>query len=328
MTTTPDLPQGLIAGVDLGGTNIQFGIVDHRGRILGRAKDKTPTDQGMEVILDRIVLGIRAAAKDAQVQMADLIALGLGAPGPVDPVAGIVREAVNLRWTMAPVGELLMERLGMPVVLDNDVNVAVYGEAHHGAGIGSRNLIGAWIGTGVGGGLILDGKLFYGHHFSAGELGHMLLYPNNPPGSRTIENICSRSAVVDRVLHLIRTNRKSMIPELLGDKFPKIKSKTLADAYRKGDELVIEVIDDAADRLGMALGSITTLLSLERIILGGGLTEALQDLFVDRVRLGVQRAAFPAVAKTVDVVVSKLDDDAGVIGAALLARQRLASVQA
>ncbi len=328
MTTTPDLPQGLIAGVDLGGTNIQFGIVDHRGRILGRAKDKTPTDQGMEVILDRIVLGIRAAAKDAQVQMADLIALGLGAPGPVDPVAGIVREAVNLRWTMAPVGELLMERLGMPVVLDNDVNVAVYGEAHHGAGIGSRNLIGAWIGTGVGGGLILDGKLFYGHHFSAGELGHMLLYPTNPPGSRTIENICSRSAVVDRVLHLIRTNRKSMVPELLGDKFPKIKSKTLADAYRKGDELVIEVIDDAADRLGMALGSITTLLSLERIILGGGLTEALQDLFVDRVRLGVQRAAFPAVAKTVDVVISKLDDDAGVIGAALLARERLAKVQA
>lgn len=318
------LPTGPIAGVDLGGTNIQFGIVDHNGRILGRAKDKTPADQGMDVVLDRIILGVRAAAKDAQVPMTDVIALGLGAPGPVDPFAGIVREAVNLRWTMAPIGDILTERLGMPVVLDNDVNVAVYGEAHHGSGIGARNILGAWIGTGVGGGLILDGKLFYGHHFSAGELGHMLLYPNNPPGARSIENICSRTAVVDRLLHQIRTNRKSIIPEMLGDKFPKIKSKTIADAYRKGDELTIEVVDDTADRLGMALGSVTTLLSLERIILGGGLTEALQEVFVDRVRVGVQRAAFPAVAKQVEVVASELDDDAGVIGAALLARERLA----
>lgn len=322
------LPQGPIVGIDLGGTNIQIGVVDEKARILGRAKDKTDPDNGMDAVLDRIVAGLRTAVADAGLKQADVLALGIGVPGPVDPFAGVVREAVNLRWTMAPVGTLLTERLGMPVVVDNDVNVATYGEAHHGAGIGARHMLGCWVGTGVGGGLILNGELFYGHHFSAGEIGHVLLYPKNPPGTRSIEHNCSRTAIVDRLVHLIRTNRQSSLKDMLGDKFPRIKSKHIAEAYRAGDELVVEVIDDAADRLGTALGNFTTLLSLERIILGGGLTEAIQEPFVDRVRAAVHRVAFPAVCKEVEVVASELDDDAGVIGAALLARERLVAVSA
>lgn len=317
------LPEGPIVGVDLGGTNIQIGIVDHQARIVGRAKDKTDPDSGMDAVLDRIVKGIRTATEDAGLKHTDLLAMGIGVPGPVDPSAGVVREAVNLRWTMAPIGDLLTERLGMPVVVDNDVNVAIYGEARHGAGIGARHLMGCWVGTGVGGGLILNGELYYGHHFSAGEIGHVLLYPKNPPGTRSIEHNCSRSAIVDRLIHLIRTNRQSSLTDLLGDKYPRIKSKHIAEAYRTGDDLVVEVVDDAADRLGTALGNFTTLLSLQRIVIGGGLTEALQEPFVDRVRAAAHRVAFPAVCKQVEIVASELDDDAGVIGAALLARERL-----
>ncbi|RMH11388.1 MAG: ROK family protein [Planctomycetota bacterium] len=326
MSTSEPLPQGPVVGIDLGGTNIQIGIVDHKARILGRAKDKTQPESGMDAVLDRIVKGVRKAAADAQIDPDELLALGIGVPGPVDPHSGVVREAVNLRWTLAPVGELLTERLGLPVIVDNDVNVAVYGEARHGAGMGAKDLLGCWVGTGVGGALVLNGELYYGHHFSAGEIGHVLLYPQNPPGSRSVEHICSRSALADRLVHLIRTNRPSCLQEMLGDKYPRIKSKAIAEAYRKGDELTIEVVDDAADRLGSALGNFTTLLSLERIILGGGLTEALQEPFVDRVRAAVHRTAFPAVCKQVEVVASQLDDDAGVIGAALLAREHLAAL--
>lgn len=316
-------PERLVAGVDLGGTNIQFGIVDANGSILGRSKGKTNPDQGLDAILDRIVSGIEVAADTAGHDIMDLDAVGIGVPGPVDPATGVVHEAVNLRWMQIPVGDLLTERLGLPVVVDNDVNVAVYGEARHGSGIGSQHLVGAWVGTGVGGGFVLDGRLYYGHHFSAGELGHVLLYPSNPPGLRTVEKICSRSALADRIIQLIRSNRRSMIPEIAGERWPQIKSKTIAEAYKSEDELTVEVVNDAADRLGVVLGNITTLLSLDRIILGGGLTEALHDAFVDRVRASVERTAFPAIAKRVEVVASQLDDDAGVIGAALLAVERL-----
>jgi glucokinase len=318
----PQAP-ALIAGIDLGGTNIQFGIVDASGHIHGRSKGKTQPDTGLESILDRVVEGVGLAAKAAGVRVADLAAVGIGLPGPVDPGTGVVREAVNLRWSNTPVGDMLTERIGLPVVVDNDVNVAVYGEARHGAGIGSDHLAGAWIGTGVGGGLILDGRLYYGHHFSAGEIGHVQIYPCNPPGERTVEHTCSRTALADRIVRLVTANRPSVIRELAGDKWPRIKSRYIAEAYRLDDELTVEVVNDAADRLGVALGNITTLLSLDRIILGGGLTEALQDPFVDRVRVAVHRTAFPAIAKQVDVVASQLDDDAGVIGAALLAIERL-----
>lgn len=313
----------LIAGIDLGGTNIQFGIVDPSGRIHGRSKGKTVPEQGLEAVLDRIVEGIVSAAKAAGVKPTNLAAVGIGVPGPVDPATGVVREAVNLRWSNTPIGDLLTERVGLPVIVDNDVNVAVYGEARHGAGMGSDHLAGAWIGTGVGGGLILDGRLYYGHHFSAGEIGHIQLYPGNPPGSRSVENICSRTALAERLVGLVDANRPSILRELAGDKWPRLKSRMIAEAYKLDDDLTVQVVNDAADRLGIALGNITTLLSLDRIILGGGLTEALQEPFVDRVRASVQRTAFPAIAKQVEVVASQLDDDAGVIGSALLAVERL-----
>lgn len=322
-----DQSAALFAGIDLGGTNIQFGIVDAGGRIHGRSKGKTQPESGLESILDRIVSGIEDASQSAGVRPEDLSGVGIGVPGPVDPATGVVREAVNLRWSNTPIGDLLTERIGLPVVVDNDVNVAVYGEAKHGAGIGSDHIVGAWIGTGVGGGLVLDGRLYYGHHFSAGEIGHIQLYPGNPPGSRSVENICSRTALAERLVGLIDANRPSILRDIAGDKWPRLKSKVIAEAYRREDDLTVEVVNDAADRLGIALGNITTLLSLDRIILGGGLTEALQDAFVDRVRIAVHRTAFPAIAKQVEVVPSQLDDDAGVIGAALLAIERLGVVE-
>lgn len=309
-------------GIDLGGTNVQIGVVNAKGEVLSRAKRKTLADEGRDAVLDRIVKGCEEACEESGVKLADIVAVGMGVPGPVDPDTGVVFEAVNLQWTDEPLAEIMTKRLGRPVFLDNDVNVAVYGEWRHGAAVGAHNLLGAWIGTGVGGGLILNGKPFYGHFLTAGELGHMILDHDNPPGSRSVEHNCSRTAMCNRVRQLIEAGRTSIVPELVDGKLNKIKSRTIAEAFHRNDDLVVEIVEDAAVRLGVVLGSLTTLLSLEKIVLGGGLTEAVGAPWVELVRDAARGVAFPAVCRKVEVVASVLEDNAGVVGAAIIAKER------
>jgi len=316
---------GRYLGIDLGGTNVQIGVVSDEGDVLSRAKRKTLAEEGRDAVLDRIVDGCHEACREARVELADITAIGMGVPGPVDTATGVVFEAVNLQWKNEPLAELMAGLLGGPVYLDNDVNVAVYGEWTHGVAKGARQLMGVWVGTGVGGGLVLNGDLYYGHFLTAGEVGHMILDQDNPPGVRSVEHNCSRTAICHRVRQLIEAGRTSIVPQLVDGKLNKVKSKTIAEAYRGDDELVIEVVHDAANRLGVMLGGIVTLLSLEKIVLGGGLTEAIGEPFVEQVRAAVHRVAFPAVCRDVEVVASVLEDNAGVVGAAALARVRHAA---
>lgn len=312
-----------VVGIDLGGTNMQIGVVDREFSIIGRAKRKTKADEGMEAVVQRLVEGIEEACTGAKLSVADLGGLGIGAPGAIDPKRGIVLEAVNLRWNDVPLADLLQKRLNIPVIVDNDVNVAIYGEYHLGAGDKAPNLLGVWIGTGIGGGLILNGSLYYGDFMTAGEIGHTHLFPNNPPGMRSLEHNTSRSSIVERVLRLIRANRKSMIPSMVGGDLSNVKSKTIAKAYEAGDALTIEVVDDAAEMLGVAIANTVTLLSLGRVVLGGGLTEAMGEKLVEKVRKSVRARVFPEVCRQVKVVGTQLEDDAGLLGAALLAFDRL-----
>jgi glucokinase len=251
--------------------------------------------------------------------------VGIGAPGAIDPTRGVVLEAVNLRWDDVPLADLLTRRLKVKTYLDNDVNAAVYGENRLGAGKNAKNLLGVWLGTGIGGGLILNGELYYGHFWTAGEIGHTILFPNMPRGVRSLEQHCSRTAIVDRLARLIRANHKSKVTGEVGDDYDKIKSRTLARHYREAereDKLVVEVVDAAADLLGQAIGNVVTLLSLPRVVLGGGLTEALGPVFVERVEQVVREVAFPDACKKVAVVESTLEDAAGVLGAAMIAMDR------
>ena len=207
---TPNKP---FIGIDLGGTNMQIGVISPDLKLLAPAKRKTKADEGLEGVLGRVVSGVQEACQTAGIRVTDLGGLGIGAPGAVDPYRGMVLEAVNLRWKNVALAELLEKRLKVPAIVDNDVNVAVYGENALGAGNKCANLMGVWVGTGVGGGLILDGKLFYGHFLSAGEIGHTILLPNNPKGNRSVEHNCSRTTVVDRIVRLIRTGQKSSLTD-------------------------------------------------------------------------------------------------------------------
>ncbi len=312
-----------VIGIDLGGTNMQIGLVSPDNKLLASAKRKTKAEEGKDAIFERMVDGIAECCLAAGKTPKDIGAVGIGAPGAVDPDKGVVLEAVNLRWNDLPVAAQLGKRVGVPVFLDNDVNVAVVGEHEMGVAKGYDDVLGVWLGTGIGGGLILNGKLFYGHFFSAGEIGHTILFPNNPIGTRSLEHNCSRTAVVDRMVRLIRGNRKSIIPSLVEGDFDKIKSKTVAKAFEQGDELTNEVVNETAHLLGVAISNVVTLLSLPCVVLGGGLTEALGKNFVERVEKKVRQFAFPDVCKQVVVLPSKLEDNAGVFGAAVIARDRL-----
>lgn len=319
---SPSAQTRCTVGVDLGGTNIQSGVISPSGKIIGRDKRKTEADAGSEAVIDRLVGSVRAACVDAGVDPGELKAIGVGAPGPVDAGAGVVIEAVNLCWDRLPLAKIMRDRLGVPVGLSNDANAGLVAEHRLGAASGCRHVLGVWVGTGVGGALIIDGKLHTGAYHTAGEIGHVLTDPWAPPGSRSLEHACSRSAIVDRLRQLIRANHPSALTEITGGRLHKIKSRHLLEAYTGGDSLVVGVIDDAAYRLGVAIAGFVTMLSLECVVLGGGLTEALGELLVATVRRGVQNAAFPDVCKDVRVVESALGDDAGILGAALLGADR------
>jgi glucokinase len=317
-------------GIDLGGTNMQIGAVNADGKLLAQTKKKTKAEEGMNAILDRIVEGVMEVCAAADTPPQSLGGVGIGAPGAVDPEKGVVLEAVNLRWNDAPLADALSKRLRTRVFVDNDVNVAVFGEWKFGSGRGCDDLLGVWIGTGIGGGLVLNGRLHYGKHFSAGEIGHTILFPFHPLGSRTLENNASRTNVSNRIIKLIHANHKSKLTSELGDdpdKWSKeVKSKIIAQHYRGGereDGLVVRVVDDAAEMVGVAVANAVTLLSLERVVLGGGLTEACGKPFVERVARAAKDLVFPReVGTKLDVVASKLQDAAGIVGAAMLAAER------
>lgn len=312
-----------VIGIDLGGTNMQIGLVSPDNKLLGSAKRKTKAEEGKDAIFERMLDGIAECCLAAGKTPKDIGGIGIGAPGAVDPDKGVVLEAVNLRWNDLPVAAQLGKKAGVPVFLDNDVNVAILGEHELGAAKGHDDVLGVWLGTGIGGGLILNGKLYYGHFLTAGEIGHTILFPNNPIGTRSLEHNCSRSAVVDRIVRLMKGNRKSSIGAMVDGDFDKIKSKTVAKAFEQGDELVTEVVNETAHLLGVAIAGVVTLMSLPCVVLGGGLTEALGKPFVEKVEKKVRQFAFPEVCKQVVVLPSKLEDNAGVFGAAVIARDRL-----
>jgi glucokinase len=242
------------------------------------------------------------------------------------PGEGIVTVAVNLDWHDVPLRAELERRLGVPVVVDNDVRVAVLGEHAVGAGRGTRNLVGIWPGTGIGGGVILDGQILTGVNNAAGEIGHMTIKAGGPRcacGARGhLESLASRSAVTRDIAQRVKKGQKTALTQIVGGDVANATSSDLADAYRQGDKLVIKVANRAAKYLAIGIASVANVLNPEMVILGGGLTEALGEPFVHQVQKELEGRPMLAATQSLKVVKSELGDDAGVVGAALLARRR------
>ncbi len=320
-------PARYVIGMDLGGTKILAAVVNKRGRIQGEAKTKTRPDEGPEAILKRMAAVARQAARNAQVDWSAIQGMGVGAPGPLNPETGIVHHAPNLPgWDEVPLAPRLSKLLGIPVFLENDVNLGTLGEHVLGAGRGTKDMVGIFVGTGVGGGLILGGKLRSGHRHAAAEVGHMVVLAGGPVcgcGKQgCLEALASRTAIERDIRTALNTGRESLVPGL-GQGDEPLTSGILAKAFRQGDPLVTEVLSRAQWYLGLLTASIVNLIDPEMVVLGGGLVEAMGEEFLEPIRQTArQHFIQQADADQVQIVAARLGDHAGVLGAAVLAWQR------
>ncbi|WP_432799849.1 ROK family protein [Poriferisphaera sp. WC338] len=309
-------------GIDLGGTNIGAGIVTTEGKLLADDKVKTKAQNGSDTVIKRITKVIEKIVDQANLKMDDIAGIGIGAPGAINIKDGVVMEAVNLRWNNYPLAKILSKETHLPVILDNDVNVGTWGEFKIGGGKNTHNMLGIFIGTGIGGGLILHNHLYYGHHMTAGEIGHTLVKADGSLGRRTLENLASRTSIAQVLAKLIQSNHASIISKLTEGDLTKIRSRVIGEAFKQNDKLTKIVIGDAAKYVGIAIANTVTLLSLPHVVLGGGLTEALGEPWVKMVHEHYENHVFPH-GHECNIVASQLGDHAGVIGAGLLAHHRL-----
>ncbi len=316
-----------VIGVDMGGTKILAAVVNAEGRILAAAKIPTKADKGATVVIDRIASCIQKAIDKSRVAPESIQAVGIGAPGPLDPGTGVVIFAPNLGWKDVPLKAELETRTGILTFVDNDVNVGTLGEHTFGVGQNVQNLVGIFVGTGIGGGIIMQGELFHGASKTAGEIGHIIVKADGPRcgcGTRgCLEALASRTAMTKQFQKaILKKGKKSILSELTGGELGLIRSGTLAKAIQRKDKLTLKVLKRATKYLGVGIGSIVNFLNPEMIVLGGGVVEALDDTFLDNIRAAVEKYALPNTLNGVQIVRAKLGDDAGILGAAALARQR------
>ena len=202
-----------VIGVDLSATNLQFGVVASTGEIIGRTRGKTEANLGLDQVIDNVVKGIGEACEAAGVTLDEIGAVGIASAGAIDMPRGVILNAPNLGWIDVPLRDMLQDKLGRAIVLDNDVNGAVWGEYRLGAGRGRGDLLGVWVGTGIGGGLVLNGHVYHGSMFTAGEIGHTVITPHGAPGERVLEDHSSRSGMSKTLLRLLPQHPDSVLRE-------------------------------------------------------------------------------------------------------------------
>lgn len=315
----------LYVGVDLGGTKILAGVFNPALKLLATAKTSTKADRGPGKVIERIARTIRDAADEADLDLKQLRAVGIGAPGSIDSEEGRVIFSPNLPgWEDVQLKKDLEKELGLPVFVENDCNVCTLGV--HVAELGGKpkSLFGIFLGTGIGGGLILDGKLFSGFNRTAGEIGHMVLEVGGPKcgcGNRgCFEALASRSAIFRRIQTAVKDGAKTMLTDLLGDNLDDLRSGDLRKAIKKGDKLAEKVIEEAAEYTGIAVGNIINVINPQYIVLGGGIIDALEDEMMSIILETAQDYAMAGTWKGIEIISSKLGDHAGITGAAVLAR--------
>ena len=315
------------AGVDLGGTQILAAVFDERGRQVSREKKSTKSDLGEAVVLQRVEECIHEALAAAALPHTAIAALGIGVPGLVDTNGEIVRVAPNLGWQNVPLARLLSKRLDIPVTVVNDVQAGTLGVGEYGAGRGLKSFVCMFLGTGLGGGIVIDGQLYRGSTGMAGEVGHMAVIPVDGPkcgcGNRgCLEAVVSRSAIVRRIVREIKDGRKSVVKQLCDGDLTRIRSRILSTAYRQGDGLVREVIHEVCEYTGIGAAILINALNPQAVILGGGVIEALGDRMLPRITKSAWAHVIAPSRERIRIKDTGLGDDAGILGAALAARRR------
>ena len=313
-----------IVGLDIGGTKMMACVFDHKFNVVGRCrkKSKSTKEEDPEERIERVV---REAIADADGKA--IRGIGVGSPGPLDPKTGVIIDTPNLGWKKFPLGGVLGKAFGVPVAVDNDVNLGTYGEWVFGKVRDCKDVIGLFPGTGIGGGIIIDGKLYHGASGSAGEVGHMTLEIDGPYcgcGKRgCFEALASRVAIAAQVAALAARGDAPYILQNCGTDIANIRSGVIAKAIDAGEKMVEGVVRKAAFYTGVAAANLVNIFSPEALVLGGGLVEAMETLYMEEITKALKEHTMPFLLKFVRVVPAKLGDDAVAMGAAYLIAERL-----
>lgn len=306
-------------GVDLGGTKILASVVNtETGEVVKTAKKKTQKDG--ESITDKIIQCIEKSVSEAEIQMSEISSIGIGAAGQVDRKNGILISAPNLGCFNVELRKILEDRFKKPVYVGNDVEVATIGEITFGNGIGYKNMVCVFVGTGVGSGIVNNGRIYSGATGTAGEIGHIIVHANGRQcgcGEQgCLEAYASRTAIEKRITGALKKGHKSVISDLIDDS-GRIKSSHIKRALELNDDLVFSTVVQAADYLSSGIASVINFYNPELIILGGGLIEAVDFFYEMTVKRAYAKSLSVASRGTI-ITRTKLQDYSGVVGAALL----------
>ena len=309
-------------GIDLGGTNIAVGVVDEEYRIVGRGKMKTALPRSAQEIFADIVTACNMAAADAGITMDEIVSVGLGSPGAINKEDGVIEYSNNLKFDRVPACSILSEALGKPVFIDNDANCAAFGEALAGAGKGVKDFVAITLGTGVGSGVVINGRIYSGANSIAAELGHTVIAMDGEPctcGRRGCwEAYSSATALIRQTKDAMRHAHDSVMWELTDNDYSKVTGRTAFDAMRKGDAAGKAVVDRYIDYLACGIVNVINALQPEVLCIGGGISHEGDNLLIPLSKR-VERDRYTEYAKSQTILrCAQLGNDSGIIGAAFL----------
>jgi glucokinase len=317
-------------GFDVGGTNIEAGICDESGTLVVRRSIKTEAQRGFEHVFERMVALVDSVLGDGGLPRADVLALGIGAPGPLSHAEGVIYHAPNLPgWHDIPLRQRLSDATGLVVTLENDANAAAFGEFIAGAGKDVRDMAMLTLGTGIGGGIVLDGRLWRGRYDSAAEVGHTVIVPGGRPcpcGQRgCLERYGSANAVAERLIEAVEAGEPSALKARI-EAGESIDARDVLRALDAGDALAARVWDETCYYLALAAVNLQHLLNPELVVLAGGLSKAGERLLTP-VRARFEELRWKIAPDAPQIVLATLGTDAGIIGAAALARVAAGTAQ-
>lgn len=316
-----------VLGLDIGGTKLAAGVSTLTGEVLGWQRELTRREEGPQAVMARLIEMGRRAVEEAGVPWSEVKAAGIGCGSPLNRHTGVVQSPFHLPdWVDVPVTQMVTEALGVPAFLDNDANAAALGEYRFGAGRGVTNMTYLTVSTGVGGGVILDGRLWQGERDAAGEIGHTAVVWNGRvcrcgrPGC--LEAYASGTGIADRAQEAVLAGEASVLTDLAGG-VTQITAETVVAAARLGDPLATRLWEETVQILAAGIANAVNVLAVELVVLGGGVTGA-GDLLFEPVRKLVRSQVVRPLADVIDVVPAQLGHQVGVLGAAAVALERLA----
>ncbi len=315
-----------VVSVDMGGTKMLASVLNTKKGIIAKEKKPTNVEAGTAVYIKELVELIKSVIVQAAIKPNQVIAVALGVPGSVNPVTGNIGLAPNLGLKDFNIRKALQRKIKYPVLIENDVNLAALGIKYFGVGKDGKNILVVSVGTGIGGGVIINNRIYRGSNFVAGEIGHIPVLKNGPVcgcGRKgCFEAVASRTAIVKKIIADIKNGRRSMLKDFVRAG-KKIKSGTLKTAVEKKDKVVLKRLTEAGETIGVVLSGLANLMNFDMIVLAGGLIEALDKFMMPVIKKSFNDHVLKDSAKGLKILPSKLADDAAIFGGIALVEEHL-----